>query len=59
MTRRAFVVDLSPNTRAVVALKPSGQPFSVTLLRGREAFTLADNEARKLGEALLDRQEAA
>jgi hypothetical protein len=54
MKRKAVIVDLSASTRVVIATKPSGAVHSATILRGREAFTLADNEARKLGEALAE-----
>lgn len=50
-TSRATVAELSRFTRAVLTYTPSGRLGAVTLLRGREAFTLADNEARALLDA--------
>jgi len=46
----AVVVDLSRYTRAVITYTSSGLLGPITLLRGHEAFTLSDREARNLLE---------
>lgn len=54
-TKDARVVDLSQSTTAVLAFHPSGRVLSATFVRGREAFTLSESEAKRLSEALVVR----
>jgi hypothetical protein len=52
----ASVTQLSPATRAIIAFHGSGKVLSLTFVRGNTAFALSDSEARRLAEALRERQ---
>jgi hypothetical protein len=55
----AVVLDLSASLQAVIGYTAGGQPDWLTLLRGREAFSLGGVEVTRLRDGLEPRKQTA
>jgi hypothetical protein len=55
----AVVLDLSASLQAVIGYTAGGLPDSLTLIRGREAFSVGGMEVTRLRDGLQPREQAA
>lgn len=56
-SKPATVAELSQSQQAVLSYQPSGKLYSLTLIRGRQAWPMSGNEADKLKVALSEKPE--
>jgi hypothetical protein len=54
----AVVLDLSASLQAVIGYTAGGLPDSLTLIRGREAFSVGGVEVTRLRDGLEPRRES-